>query len=510
MLGGLDPDFHRRDLWESIENGAFPEWELGVQLIPEKDEFKFPFDLLDATKLVPEELVPVQIIGRMVLDRNPDNYFAEIEQVAFHPANLVPGIDFSNDPLLQGRLFSYTDTQLTRLGGPNFHELPVNRTIAPIHNNNRDGFGRQMIPKGRVAYEPNSLKAGGCPFHAAKGDSQAFVSMMETMQGHKLRARSQTFSDFHSQAKLFYDSQTPIEQQHMKDAFSFELSKVETMAIRQRQCELLMMVNMDLANEVATNVGVKLPKTPDIAPQPGDPDHNVVPKNRSTNTAVQDGGEASWTPKVKLPAQSKALSMAIGTNPNFDATADTRKVAILMTAKSNQDDVETLMSGLEAEGLVVELVTPQLGVLPLAKEHPESERCLSSQPSHTYDAVVVMTPAAGYDKPKDMGLAIRFIGQAFKHCKTIAATEEGAALVDRATFGMHKDDAGVILAGNVGEKTTNQKGTTKAADKSAKSATKTTSKAAIRDGLVPKNQLIQAIAQHRHWPREAQAKELPY
>lgn len=183
MLGGLDPDYHRRDLWDAIKTGSFPEWELGVQLIPEKDEFKFPFDLLDPTKLVPEDLVPVKIVGRLVLNRNPDNFFSEIEQAVFHPGHLVSGIDLTNDPLLQGRLFSYTDTQITRLGGPNFHELPVNRPIAPIHNNQRDGFGRQLIPKGPVAYEPNSLK-GGCPFHAG-ADPKAFTHFTERVSAHK-------------------------------------------------------------------------------------------------------------------------------------------------------------------------------------------------------------------------------------------------------------------------------------------------------------------------------------
>ncbi|MBA3753890.1 MAG: catalase, partial [Nitrospira sp.] len=201
-ISGLDPDFHRRDLWESIENGDFPEWELGVQIVEEKDEDAFAFDLLDPTKIIPEELVPVRRIGKLTLNRNPENFFAETEQVAFHPGHVVSGIDFSNDPLLQGRLFSYTDTQLIRLGGPNFHEIPINRPIAPVHNNQRDGHMRQTINQGRVSYQPNSL-AGGCPMQA-KGNMGGFMSYAETLQGQKVRARSEKFFDHFTQAALFW------------------------------------------------------------------------------------------------------------------------------------------------------------------------------------------------------------------------------------------------------------------------------------------------------------------
>ena len=204
-ISGLDPDFHRRDLWEAIENGDFPEWELGVQLVEEKDEHSFDFDLLDPTKIIPEELVPVKRIGKLTLNRNPDNFFAETEQVAFHPGHLVSGIDFTNDPLLQGRLFSYTDTQLIRLGGPNFHEIPINRPVAPVHNNQRDGHMRQTINQGRVSYQPNSL-GGGCPMQA-KADMGGFVSYAERMEGSKVRARSEKFFDHFSQAALFWNSQ---------------------------------------------------------------------------------------------------------------------------------------------------------------------------------------------------------------------------------------------------------------------------------------------------------------
>ncbi len=215
-ISGKDPDFHRRDLWEAIENGDFPEWELGVQIVEAKDEHKFSFDLLDPTKLIPEELVPVQRVGKMTLNRNPDNFFAETEQVAFHPGHLVPGIDLSNDPLLQGRLFSYTDTQLTRLGGPNFNELPINRSLAPVHNNQRDGFMRHTIAKQHINYEPNTL-GGGCPYQAGLKDG-GFTSFPEPMEDMKVRAKSEKFMDHFSQAKLFYHSQSKPEQNHLINA----------------------------------------------------------------------------------------------------------------------------------------------------------------------------------------------------------------------------------------------------------------------------------------------------
>jgi catalase len=224
-ISGKDPDFHRRDLWEAIERGDFPEYELGVQIIPEKDEHIFDFDLLDPTKLIPEEIVPVQRIGKLTLNRNPDNFFAETEQVAFHIGHVVPGIDFTNDPLLQGRLFSYTDTQLIRLGGPNFHEIPINRPVVPIHNNQRDGFMRQQINKGRTSYNPNSL-SGGCPWQAKMREG-GFASFAEKIDAQKVRQRSRSFFDHFSQAKLFYNSQSEPEKQHIADAFSFELGKVE-------------------------------------------------------------------------------------------------------------------------------------------------------------------------------------------------------------------------------------------------------------------------------------------
>ncbi len=231
-ISGNDPDFHRRDLYDTIESGTPAEWDFGVQIVEEKDEHKFNFDLLDPTKLIPEELVPVQIVGRMSLNRNPDNFFAETEQVAFHPGHVVPGIDFSNDPLLQGRLLSYTDTQLIRLGGPNFHEIPINRPVAPIHNNQRDGYMRQMINPGQSSYNPNST-GGGDP-RQAKAAEGGFVSYHERIDAHKIRTRSKSFMDHFSQPAMFYNSQTETEKNHIVDAFRFELGMVKQVEIRER------------------------------------------------------------------------------------------------------------------------------------------------------------------------------------------------------------------------------------------------------------------------------------
>ncbi|MGZ5560070.1 MAG: catalase, partial [Methylobacter sp.] len=254
-LAGKDPDFHRRDLWEAINLGLYPEWELGVQIVPEEDQYAFDFDLLDATKLIPESLVPVQIIGKMTLNRNPDNFFAETEQVAFHVGHVVPGIDFTNDPLLQGRLFSYTDTQLSRLGSPNFHEIPINRPIAAVSNNQRDGHMRQTIVRGRISYEPNSL-GGGYPMQQA-AEQGGFVSYGEALEGEKVRVRSDSFADHFSQAALFWRSQSAWEKDHIVSAFCFELGKVETDTVRERMLSLLVQVDEVLAQRVAEGLGMK-------------------------------------------------------------------------------------------------------------------------------------------------------------------------------------------------------------------------------------------------------------
>jgi catalase len=271
-ISGADSDFHRRDLWEAIEAGAYPEWELGLQIFTEEQAEEFTFDVLDATKIVPEELVPVVPVGRLVLNRNPDNFFAETEQVAFCVAHVVPGIDFSNDPLLAGRIHSYVDTQISRLGGPNFHEIPINAPIAQVHNNQRDGMHRQAIHRGRVSYEPNSL-GGGCPFQAGK---TGFVSFPEPRQesDHKVRGKAERFADHYTQATLFWNSQTDVEKQHIINAFRFELSRVQTPAVRERMVSGLMNVARELAEPVAAGLGMRelpppMPKvvTRDVTPE---------------------------------------------------------------------------------------------------------------------------------------------------------------------------------------------------------------------------------------------------
>jgi catalase len=304
-IAGKDPDFNRRDLWEAIEDGNFPEYELCVQMIDEKDEHAFDFDILDATKIWPEELVPLKKVGRMVLNRNPDNFFAETEQVAFHPGHVVPGIDFTNDPLLQGRLFSYVDTQLIRLGGPNFNEIPINRPLAPVHNNQRDGFMRQTVNQGRVAYFPNSL-AKGCPMMAPES-AGGYVHHMEKVDGVKIRNRGDKFRDFFSQAAMFWHSITPGEQQRLVEAAHFELGKVETMAVRERMVnDYFNLIDHDLAVRVAEGIGVDAPArvdTPEVkvkAPEVGVERQMVrTPAGKKVAIMVADGVDAALVSRLQ-------------------------------------------------------------------------------------------------------------------------------------------------------------------------------------------------------------------
>jgi catalase len=264
-ISGADPDFHRRDLWEAIESGNFPEWELGLQVFTEEQAASFPFDILDATKLMPEELVPLTPVGRMVLNRNPDNFFAETEQVAFCTAHIVPGIDFSNDPLLQGRNHSYLDTQITRLGGPNFHEIPINSPVVQIQNNQRDGLHRQAINRGRVNYEPNSL-GGGCPFQAGKMGFTSFPEAFATED--KVRGNPELFAEHYGQARLFYQSQSAAEQAHIANAFRFELTRVQTPAVRERMLALLANIDAGLVAKVAEGLGMDVPAPLPLAERP--------------------------------------------------------------------------------------------------------------------------------------------------------------------------------------------------------------------------------------------------
>ncbi len=450
QISGKDPDFHRRDLWEAIEAGAFPEWEFGVQIVPEADEHKFDFDLLDPTKLIPEELVPVQRIGKMTLNRNPDNFFAETEQVAFHPGHLVPGIDFTNDPLLQGRLFSYTDTQLSRLGSPNFHEIPINRSINTVHNNQRDGHMRQQINKDKTSYNPNSI-GGGCPFQA-KAAEGGFTSYMERIDSKKVRARSKSFFDHFSQATLFYNSQSAAEQSHIVNALRFELSMVTIPAIRERMLGILSMVDKTLAKQVADGLGMKVPTKPE------QPINHSIPA---------DGKPAAFQPiKVTSAVEtSGALSMA----NTIKDTIQTRQIAILATDGVNEASLSTMKKKLLAEGAQVKIIAPRLGQITGDKGNAITvDKTLFNTSSVLFDAVYIPGGKSA-DALANEPDAIHFINQAYKHCKAIAADKDATNLL-AASYIKNTDAAnGIITNGN------------------------------------PKD-FIAAIAQHRFWEREQQSK----
>ena len=399
-LAGKDADYHRRDLWEAIDQGLYPEWELGVQIVPEKDEHKFDFDLLDATKLIPESLVPVQIIGKMTLNRNTDNYFAETEQVAFHPGHLVPGIDFSNDPLLQGRLFSYTDTQLSRLGSPNFHEIPINRPLAAVDNNQRDGQMRQTLVKGRVSYEPNSL-GGGCPMQRP-WERGGFVTHPQAMEGEKIRARSESFADHFSQAALFWRSQAKWEQDHIVAAFCFELAKVTVAAVRERMVSTLTQVDAALAQRVADGLGMAVPKPP---------------------------AGAKGIPRTDKPAKDPALSMANGRRDTITG----RKVAVLVADGVDGAAIDTVRKVLQAGGAAMKLIAPRLGeVKSKAGKMIKVDHSLPTVGSVLFDAVLVPGGQGSVDALCADANAVLFVKEAYKHGKTIAASDEGATLIAKA------------------------------------------------------------------------------
>ena len=417
-LGGADPDYHRRDLWEAIEAGAYPEWEMGMQIFTEAQADAFSFDVLDATKIIPEELVPVRPVGRLVLDRNPDNFFAETEQVAFCAAHLIPGLDFSNDPLLAGRIHSYADTQISRLGGPNFHELPINAPLAPVANNQRDGMHRQAIARGRVAYEPNSL-GGGCPFQAGAG--RGFVSYAQPEGGDKVRGKPERFADHYTQATLFYESQTPVEQAHIVAGFRFELSKVTVPAIRERMVASLVNVSADLAGRVARGLGIEVPP-----PLP-----RVLPDQPP--------------PEVR---RSDALSL---TALPGDGGIRTRKVAILVAEGVDAAGVERIMQVLLAKGAVPWPIGPSLGaVAGEAQGQPiECAGSLENSPSVLFDGVIVPDGAAAAQALARLGQVGEFLVNQYRHGKTMmavgaAAGVLGAALVSES-LPDGDDDPGIVL-----------------------------------------------------------------
>jgi catalase len=464
-ISGKDPDFHRRDLWEAIENGDYPEYEFGVQVVEEKDEHKFDFDLLDATKIIPEEIVPVQRIGKLTLNRNPDNFFAETEQVAFHIGHIVPGIDFTNDPLLQGRLFSYTDTQLIRLGGPNFHEIPINRPVAPVHNNQRDGFMRQQINRGQTSYQPNTL-GGGCPFQAGV-DMSGFSSYAEKIDAQKVRARSESFFDHFSQATLFYNSQSEPEQDHIVKALRFELGKVETPAIRERMVYVLSQIDKTLATRVAEGLGIKVP-----AKIEGPLNMNIP----------ADGNPKQFQPKRndKEIGTSPVLSMA---NTVKDSVK-TRKVAVLAADGFDAVSLAAMKKALTNAGAQVKIVAPRLGSLKGANgEDVKIDFSLLTASSVLFDAVYVPGGDESVAALKLEPEAIHFVNEAYKHCKAVAATGAGADLLRASYIRMGNDD-GVDASA---QKTTDDEAVVVGGDGQAR-------KVAIA--------FIKAIANHRNWARE--------
>ncbi|WP_018934137.1 catalase [Gracilibacillus lacisalsi] len=403
-LAGRDPDFHRRDLWEAIENGYYPEFELGVQIINEEDEFAFDFDILDATKIWPEEDVPVRIIGKMTLNQNVDNVFAETEQVAFHPGHVVPGIDFTNDPLLQARLFSYTDTQLIRLGGPNFHEIPINRPVCPFHNNQRDGYHRQTINVGKVSYHKNSL-AGNTPSEASVAEG-GYQHYQEKVEGRKVQGRSKSFADHFSQATLFWNSMSETEKMHIVDAFRFELGKVKSKSVRQQVVDMFANVNLDLATAIAVDIGV------------------VPPKSGGSN----------------ITKASPALSQL-----NTTYSAFSRSVAVIATDGFHDADVKYVLSSLKASGLQPEIVSEKLGIITgMNGTQLEVDHTNLTADSVLFDAVYMIR---GSDRNKKFNKDIAyFIDEAFSHYKTIGATHEGIQWLEINDF---DGKPGVVVANNM-------------------------------------------------------------
>ena len=418
-VSGADPDFHRRDLWEAIDHGAYPEWELALQVFTEEQAEQFSFDVLDATKLIPEELVPLRPVGRMVLNRNPDNFFAETEQVAFCTAHVVPGIDFSNDPLLAGRIHSYVDTQITRLGGANFHEIPINAPVAQVHNNQRDGLHRQAIPRGRVAYEPNSL-GGGCPFQA--GAAQGFVSVPARLQAQeqqaKLRGKPEKFADHYTQAALFYNSQSPAEQAHIAAAFRFELSKVIVPAIRERMVASLRNASEDLATQLAQKLGMA-----------------SVPK------ALPRALSEPVTPEVSA---SPALSLLA--RPG-DGSVKARKVALLVAPGVEAASLLTVQHALTAQGAVARLVGPHIGTIGAAGgEQLQADASTENEPGFLFDAIVLPDGQAGVKALLNDPHALDFVRDTYRHCKPLLVLGEGVQILQRAGVPQDAEDPSLLVS----------------------------------------------------------------
>jgi catalase len=382
-INGANSDFHRQDLWEAIDSGDFPEYELGLQIFDEAMAERFEFDVLDATKIIPEELVPLQMVGKMVLDRNPDNFFSETEQAAFCPSHLVPGLDFSEDPLLQGRLFSYLDTQLSRLGGPNFHQLPVNAPKCPFHNLQRDGIRQMAVPKGRVSYEPNSLEPGAPRESLDRG----FTTSTRSVEGSPVRARSESFSDHYSQARLFYRSITPPEQKHLANALTFELGKVETEAVRLKMLGHLLLIDKELANKVITALGAE--------------------------------GQAEKITPAKTPIDLEP-SPALRIYEKYKPTLAGRKVGVLLCAGFDGKLKKEVVAQIKSEGAKAAIITCKIqGELDSEGESTPSEMALRASPSVLFDAIVVLAGPEGDRNLASDPTALNFLMDAVRHCKAV-------------------------------------------------------------------------------------------
>jgi catalase len=412
-INGADPDFHRRDLWDAIQTGSFPEWELGLQLFDDDFADRFAFDILDPTKIIPEEEVPVRRVGRLVLDRVVDNFFAETEQVAFCTQNIVPGVDFSDDPLLQGRNFSYLDTQLKRLGSPNFTHLPVNAPRCPMHHFQQDGHMALVNPKGRVNYEPNSW--GGVQGGPREDPKRGFTSFPAEVRGPKLRQRSETFADHYSQARLFYISQTPSEQGHIAAALTFELSKVETPAIRERMVSHLLNIDQELAQKVADGLGLE-----------------AVPKPAA----------AALPTRTDLPA-SPALSIIENGPESFAG----RKVGVLVTDGVDATLLAALRKALKKEGAMLKVVAPTVGGVTASDgSKVKGDENVHGGPSVVFDAVALLPSAEGVTRLAKLPPARDFVADAFAHLKFIAYADSARPLLEKAGIAGALDDGCYALA----------------------------------------------------------------
>jgi catalase len=409
-IAGADPDYQRRDLHDAIARGDFPEWDFGVQIISEEDADKLPFDILDATKLIPEEMVPIEIIGHLILNRNPDNFFAETEQAAFLPTNVPPGIDFSDDPLLQGRTFSYLDTQLSRLGTPNWHQLPINRAKGcPMHNFQRDGQMQFAVPTGRANYEPNSLADAGEPGGPRENSDRGFRTFAGSTDGKKTRIRAEAFADHYSQARLFFRSQSNTEQAHMVNALVFELSKVSLERVRTRVVANLRNVDGTLAERVAGGLGMA-PVPPASKPAAPILDMDLAPSLRLID---------------KYPPSLKG-----------------RTVGVLVTDGADGKVVDAVVDAVQAAGATVQIVAPKVGGVSLkgGKKCPADGQ-LAGMPSVLFDAVALVVSTAGCAELLNDSAAIDFVSNAFVHLKAIGMTAEAQALLEKGNV---QKDAGVV------------------------------------------------------------------